>query len=857
MAKKSSKTPRRTSPSKTHGVINGAGEVVEQPIVSTIRENYMPYAMSVILSRAIPEIDGFKPSHRKLLYMMYKMGLLNGGRTKSANIVGATMKLNPHGDAAIYDTLVRLSRGNETLLHPYIESKGSFGKAYSRDMVPAAYRYTEARMSKLCNEMLRDIDKETVLWDPNFDESRKEPRVLPSRFPNLLVNGSSGIAVGMATNIPPHNLTEVINACICILENPEAELADLMDYIKGPDFPTKGIIMGRSGIRAAYATGRGKITVRARTEFEEFGQNRERIIVTELPYQVNKRQLIANMAEQVRDKRLEGISDIRDETDRNGMRVVIELKKDANPQVVLNRLFAQTQMQTTFGMTMLALVNNQQQPKILSLRHMLDEYLAFQEEIITKRTQYDLKKALDRQHVLQGLLIAEDNIDEVIKTIRESYDNAKERLMERFNLSEIQAQVVLDMQLKRLQGLEREKLEAEYAELEKRIEYYRELLSNEEMLKGVLKDELTAIRDKYGDDRLTEIQDVEDEIDIEDLIEEEQCVFTLSHAGYCKRVPASTYRSQKRGGRGVTGMTTKEEDFVEGVFTASTHDYILFFTNLGKVHRRKGYQIPEAGRTAKGTNLVNILPFEPGEKVTAGITVHEFDEDYLVFVTRNGTVKRLELASLNTARKAGIRALTLSEGDELIAVMKTDGKQDILLASVNGMVICFNENDVRVMGRDAAGVRGMMLDAGDYVVGAGIASRGKQLLSVTEYGYGKRTEIEAYLRLGEDGQRRPQNRGGKGLKGYNITAKTGRIAGVAIVDDADDIMLIENGGVLIRMAAADINIYGRDTQGVILMRLEAGSRVISVDRVDREPEEPAENQNPEPEISTPDGNDFV
>ena len=644
----------------------------------------------------------------------------------------------------------------------------------------------------------------------------------------------------MATNIPPHNLTEVINACVCILENPEAELADLMEYIKGPDFPTRGIIMGRSGIRAAYATGRGKITVRARTEFEEFGQNRERIIVTELPYQVNKRQLIAAMAEQVRDKRLEGISDIRDETDRNGMRVVIELKKDANPQVVLNRLFAQTQMQTTFGVTMLALVNNQQQPKILSLRHMLDEYLSFQEEIITRRTQFDLKKALDRQHVLQGLLIAEDNIDEVIRTIRESYDNAKERLMERFSLSEIQAQVVLDMQLKRLQGLEREKLEAEYEELEKRIEYYRELLANEEMLKGVLKDELIAIRDKYGDDRLTEIQDVEDEIDIEDLIEEEQCVFTLSHAGYCKRVPASTYRSQKRGGRGVTGMTTKEEDFVEGVFTASTHDYILFFTNLGKVHRRKGYQIPEAGRTAKGTNLVNILPFEPGEKVTAGITVHEFDEDYLVFVTKNGTVKRLELASLNTARKAGIRALTLSDGDELIAVMKTDGKQDIMLASADGMAICFNENDVRVMGRDAAGVRGMALDAGDSIVGAGIAAKGKQLLSVTEYGYGKRTDIEEYMRLGDDGVRRPQQRGGKGLKNYNITAKTGRIAGVAIVDDEDDVMLIENGGVLIRMAAADINVYKRDTQGVILMRVEAGNRVISVDRVDREPEETAD-----------------
>ncbi|MBS6312783.1 MAG: DNA gyrase subunit A [Oscillospiraceae bacterium] len=831
--------------------------IVQSELVHEMKSSYIDYAMSVIVGRALPDVrDGLKPVHRRILYAMYEDGLTSDKPfKKSATCVGDVLgRYHPHGDASVYDAMVRLAQ-DFSMRYPLVDGHGNFGSVDGDP--PAAYRYTEARMSKLCNEMLRDIDKETVLWDPNFDESRKEPRVLPSRFPNLLVNGSSGIAVGMATNIPPHNLTEVINACICILENPEAELADLMDYIKGPDFPTKGIIMGRSGIRAAYATGRGKITVRARTEFEEFGQNRERIIVTELPYQVNKRQLIANMAEQVRDKRLEGISDIRDETDRNGMRVVIELKKDANPQVVLNRLFAQTQMQTTFGVTMLALVNNQQQPKILSLRHMLDEYLAFQEEIITKRTQYDLKKALDRQHVLQGLLIAEDNIDEVIKTIRESYDNAKERLMERFSLSEIQAQVVLDMQLKRLQGLEREKLEAEYAELEKRIEYYRELLSNEEMLKGVLKDELTAIRDKYGDDRLTEIQDVEDEIDIEDLIEEEQCVFTLSHAGYCKRVPASTYRSQKRGGRGVTGMTTKEEDFVEGVFTASTHDYILFFTNLGKVHRRKGYQIPEAGRTAKGTNLVNILPFEPGEKVTAGITVHEFDEDYLVFVTRNGTVKRLELASLNTARKAGIRALTLSEGDELIAVMKTDGKQDILLASANGMVICFNENDVRVMGRDAAGVRGMMLDAGDYVVGAGIAAKGKQLLSVTEYGYGKRTEIEAYLRLGEDGQRRPQNRGGKGLKGYNITAKTGRIAGVAIVDDADDIMLIENGGVLIRMAAADINIYGRDTQGVILMRLEAGSRVISVDRVDREPEEPAENQNPEPEISTPDGNDFV
>ena len=822
-------------------MIPGSGtKMIIRDVKKEIETAFLDYSMSVIVARALPDVrDGLKPVHRRILYTMHERGNdPSHPYRKSADTVGAVLgSYHPHGDASVYDAMVRLAQ-DFSMRYPLVDGHGNFGSVDGDP--PAAYRYTEARMSKLCNEMLRDIDKDTVAWDPNFDESRKEPRVLPSRFPNLLVNGSSGIAVGMATNIPPHNLTEVINACVCILENPEAELADLMEYIKGPDFPTRGIIMGRSGIRAAYATGRGKITVRARTEFEEFGQNRERIIVTELPYQVNKRQLIAAMAEQVRDKRLEGISDIRDETDRNGMRVVIELKKDANPQVVLNRLFAQTQMQTTFGVTMLALVNNQQQPKILSLRHMLDEYLAFQEEIITRRTQFDLKKALDRQHVLQGLLIAEDNIDEVIRTIRESYDNAKERLMERFSLSEIQAQVVLDMQLKRLQGLEREKLEAEYEELEKRIEYYRELLANEEMLKGVLKDELIAIRDKYGDDRLTEIQDVEDEIDIEDLIEEEQCVFTLSHAGYCKRVPASTYRSQKRGGRGVTGMTTKEEDFVEGVFTASTHDYILFFTNLGKVHRRKGYQIPEAGRTAKGTNLVNILPFEPGEKVTAGITVHEFDEDYLVFVTKNGTVKRLELASLNTARKAGIRALTLSDGDELIAVMKTDGKQDIMLASADGMAICFNENDVRVMGRDAAGVRGMALDAGDSIVGAGIAAKGKQLLSVTEYGYGKRTDIEEYMRLGDDGVRRPQQRGGKGLKNYNITAKTGRIAGVAIVDDEDDVMLIENGGVLIRMAAADINVYKRDTQGVILMRVEAGNRVISVDRVDREPEEMAD-----------------
>ncbi len=810
--------------------------IVQSELVHEMQRSYIDYAMSVIVGRALPDVrDGLKPVHRRILYAMYEDGLTcDKPFKKSATCVGDVLgRYHPHGDQSVYDALVRLAQ-DFSMRYPLVDGHGNFGSVDGDP--PAAYRYTEARMSKLSAQMLRDIDKDTVDWDPNFDESRKEPRVLPSRFPNLLVNGSSGIAVGMATNIPPHNLREVIDACVCILDDPEAELADLMQYIKGPDFPTKGIIMGRSGIRAAYATGRGKITVRARTEFEEYGQGRERIIVTELPYQVNKRMLIAAISDQVREKRLEGISDLRDETDRNGMRIVIELKKDANPQVVLNRLFAQTQLQITFGVTMLALVNNQSQPRILSLRHILDEYLRFQEEIITRRTEFDLKKALERQHVLEGLLIAEDNIDEVIKIIRESYDDAKERLMARFGLSEIQAQVVLDMRLKSLQGLEREKLEAEYQELEKRIAYFRDLLSNEEMLKGVLKDELLELREKFGDDRVTEIQDVEDEIDIEDLIEEEQCVFTISHAGYCKRVPASTYRSQKRGGRGITGQTLKEEDFVESVFSASTHDYLLFFTNLGKVHRRKGYQIPEASRTAKGTNIVNILPLEAGEKVTAGITVRDFDEDYLLFVTRQGTVKRVALESLNTARKAGIRALTLADGDELIAVMKTNGTQNIMLASANGMAICFNESDVRVMGRDAAGVRGMLLDADDEIVGAGISEEGKQLLTVTEFGFGKRTELSEYMRLAEDGQRRPQQRGGKGLKNYNLTAKTGKVAGVAIVGAEDDVMLIENGGVLIRTPVSEINVYKRDTQGVILMRLDEGSRVISVARVDREEE---------------------
>ena len=813
-------------------------KIVTSELVHEMTSSYIEYAMSVIVGRALPDVrDGLKPVHRRILYAMYEDGLTNDKPfKKSATCVGDVLgRYHPHGDASVYDALVRLAQ-DFSMRYMLVDGHGNFGSVDGDP--PAAYRYTEARMSKLANEMLRDIDKDTVDWDPNFDESRKEPRVLPSRFPNLLVNGSSGIAVGMATNIPPHNLTEVINACICVLDDPEATLSDLMQHVTGPDFPTKGIIMGRAGIRAAYATGRGKIVLRARTEFEDFGKDRVRIIVTELPYQVNKRMLIKSMADQVNEKKLEGISDIRDETDRTGMRIVIELKRDANPQVVLNRLFTQTQLQTSFAINMLALVNNQKQPKILSLRHILDEYLAYQEQVITRRTQYDLKKAREREHLLQGLLIAQNNIDEVIHIIRTSYDDAKEKLMERFSLSDIQAQAILDMRLKALQGLDREKLQNEYDELEKKIAYFVELLSNETMLKGVLKDELIAIRDKFGDDRKTEIQDVEDEIDIEDLIEEEQCVFTLSHAGYIKRVPASTYRAQRRGGRGVTGQTLREEDFVESVFSASTHDYLLFFTNAGRVHRRKGYQIPEAGRTARGTNIVNILPLEPGEKVTAGITVHDLEEDNLLFVTKQGTVKRLELNCLNTARKAGIRALTLGEGDELIAVLKTTGNEDILLATAHGMAICFNENDVRIMGRDAAGVRGIALDADDYVVGAGIAAEGKQLLTVTENGYGKRTEIEEYLRLGEDGARHPQQRGGKGLKNYNLTAKTGLVAGVAIVEDGEDVMLVENGGVLIRMPVDSINIYKRGTQGVILMRVDEGSRVISIERVDREEEEP-------------------
>ena len=792
---------------------------------------YIEYAMSVIVGRALPDVrDGLKPVHRRILYSMYESGLTSDKPfKKSATCVGDVLgKYHPHGDASVYDAMVRLGQ-DFSMRYCLVEGHGNFGSIDGDP--PAAYRYTEARMSKIANEMLRDIEKETVDWDPNFDESRKEPRVLPSRFPNLLVNGSSGIAVGMTTNIPPHNLREVIDATICVLDNREATLDDLMEHIKGPDFPTRGIIMGRSGIRAAYATGKGHIRVRARTEMEEFGNGRTRIIVTELPYQVNKSRLVENIADQVKEKRLEGISGLRDESDgKKGMRIVIELKKDANPQVVLNRLFAQTQMQTTFAVVMLALVNNQRQPKILTLRGILDEYIAFQEQIITRRTIYDRRKAQERAHLLQGLLIAQDNIDEVIHIIRTSYDDAKDKLMERFGLDDVQAQAILDMQLKRLQGLEKEKLEAEFAELEKKIAYYDQLLSDEEMLRGVLKDELIQIRDKYGDDRKTEIGFVEDDIDIEDLIEEEQCVFTMTQAGYLKRTPASEYAAQSKGGMGKKGITTREEDVVESVFTASTHDEILFFTDKGKVYKKKGYQIPQAGKTAKGTNIVNVLQVESGERVQVMLHVEKMEqESYLVMVTRKGTVKRITLSALKNIRNNGIRAIKMDEDDQLVEVRQTDGVKKILIATHDGMAVCFDENDVRVMGRDAYGVRGIKLRDGDYVVGAARATAGKTVLSITENGYGKRTPVEEY---------RITNRGGLGIKNYAVTEKTGPVVGIKVVDGSEDLLLVTAAGILIRTHVDAIRIAGRATQGVIVMRFkEEGDQVISLALAEREEEE--------------------
>ena len=810
--------------------------IVESPLVPEMENSYIEYAMSVIVGRALPDVrDGLKPVHRRILYAMYEDNLTSDKPfKKSATCVGDVLgRYHPHGDASVYDALVRLAQ-DFSMRYMLVDGHGNFGSVDGDP--PAAYRYTEARLSKTSNEMLRDIEKDTVDWDPNFDESRKEPRVLPCRFPNLLVNGSSGIAVGMATNIPPHNLREVIGACICVLDNPDATLSDLMEHVKGPDFPTRGIIMGRSGIRAAYATGRGRLMVRARHEFEEFNNGRTRIIITELPYQVNKRMLIKAIADQVEDKRLEGISDIRDESDRNGMRIVIELKRDANPQVVLNRLFAQTQLQTTFAINMLALVENQRQPKILSLRHIIDEYLKFQEEIIIRRTRFDLKKAQERAHLLEGLLIAQDNIDEVIKIIRSSYDNAKENLMQRFGLDDVQAQAILDMRLKALQGLDREKLQTEYKELEEKIAYFLRILSDEGLVKSILKEELTAIADKFGDDRKTEIQDVEDELDIEDLIEEEQCVFTLTENGYIKRTPVSEYAAQSKGGMGKKGITTREEDTVVDVFTASTHDYILFFTDTGKVYRKKGYQIPESGKAAKGVNIVNIIQVETGERVQAMLHFRETGDEelYLFMTTRNGTVKRLEVSALKNLRNNGIRALTLDEGDQLISVTETRGHDRMLIATHDGQAVCFDETDVRALGRTAVGVRGIRLREGDYVIGAARADAGKTVLSITENGYGKRTPIEEY---------RITNRGGMGIRNYMVTDKTGPVVGMKVVDGTEDLLLVTAAGILIRTPVENIRVAGRATQGVIVMRFkEEGDRVISLALAD-----PEEKEQPAPE----------
>ena len=797
-------------------------KIVNINLEHEMEEAYIEYAMSVIVGRALPDVrDGLKPVHRRILYTMYESGLTSDKPfKKSATCVGDVLgKYHPHGDQSVYDALVRLGQ-DFSMRYCLVDGHGNFGSVDGDP--PAAYRYTEARMSKLSNEMLRDIEKETVDWDPNFDESRKEPRVLPSRFPNLLVNGSSGIAVGMTTNIPPHNLREVINAVICVLDDPEAGLEDLMEHVKGPDFPTRGIIMGRSGIRAAYATGKGHIRVRARTEMEEFGNGRTRVIVTELPYQVNKSRLVENIADQVKDKRLEGISGLRDESDgKKGMRIVIELKKDANPQVVLNRLFAQTQMQTTFAVVMLALVNNQKQPKTLTLREILDEYIAFQEQIITRRTIFDRRKAQERAHLIEGLLIAQDNIDEVIRIIRSSYDDAKDRLMERFQLDDVQAQAICDMRLIALQGLNREKLEAEYAELEKKIAYFNQLLSDEKMLRGVLKTELEEIRDKYGDDRKTEIGFAEDDIDIEDLIE------------YGRTT------AQSKGGQGRKGITTRDEDYVSDVFTASTHDYLFFFTNTGRVYRKKGYQIPESGKAAKGTNIVNVLPVEQGEKIQTIIHTRALDNPdlFLMMITRNGTVKRLPVAALKNIRNVGIRALRLDEGDELISVRETDGHQNILIATREGMAVCFDENDVRPMGRDAVGVRGIRLREGDYVVGAARAVPGKCVLTITEKGYGKRTAVEEY---------RVTNRGGLGIKNYMITEKTGEIVGVKVVDGSEDLLLVTQAGILIRTHVDSIRTAGRSTQGVIVMRFkEEGDKVISLALAERENEEEAVSETAE------------
>ena len=802
-------------------------KIVDVELNAEMKRAYIDYSMSVIVGRALPDVrDGLKPVHRRILYTMYEDGLTpDKAFRKSATTVGDVLgRYHPHGDSSVYDAMVRLAQPF-SLRYPMVDGHGNFG---SVDGDPAAaYRYTEARLSKIALEMLADIDKETVDFQPNFDGYHQEPSVLPSRIPSLLVNGSNGIAVGMTTNIPPHNLGEVIDAIIEVIDNPEATLADLMEHIKGPDFPTAGVIMGMAGIRAAYATGKGHLKVRAKTEIEEFDNGRFRIVATELPYMVNKARLIEHIAELVKNNTIEGITHIQDESSREGIRMVIELSRTANPQVVLNTLFKHTQMQSTFGVILLALVDNK--PKTLSLRDILDQYIMFQKDVIRRRTAYELKKAEARAHILEGLRIALDHIDEVIKTIRESYNDAKFRLMEKFGLSEVQAQAILDMRLARLQGLEREKIDAEYAELMKKIAFCKEVLESDTLVAKLLKEELTVIKDKYGDERRTEIVPVDDEIDIEDLIPVEDCAYTLTHRGYIKRMPISTYRSQNRGGRGVSAMKQKEEDFVETMFTASSHDWMLFFTTRGRMYRMKGFQVPESSRTAVGMNIVNLIAFEPDEKVTAMLSIKEFDEEnYLVMATKAGIVKRIALSRVDSNRKTGVRALTLDEDDELISVMLVNENDSIMLASRKGKAIKFAVTDIRATGREAGGVYGMELEEGDYLVGAAKVEEGKDILTVTEKGIGKRTETEEY---------RLQSRYGKGVTNYNISDKTGEIASVLMVDDNDDVMIISDDGIIIRLPAKDISRFGRVTRGVILMRVSENVKVISVATAPHEEDE--------------------
>ncbi len=803
------------------------GKIIDRDVDNEMKSAYMSYAMSVIVSRALPDVrDGLKPVHRRILYTMHEDGLTSDKPyRKSATTVGDVLgRYHPHGDSSVYDAMVRMAQ-DFSLRYPLIDGHGNFGSIDGDGA--AAYRYTEARMSKMSEVMLTDIEKNTVDFMPNFDGRLQEPVVLPARIPALLVNGSSGIAVGMATNIPPHNLSEVIDGIIKIIDNKETTDEELMTVIKGPDFPTEGIILGREGIKQAYTTGRGKIIVRAEAEIEEMSGNKQRIIVSSLPYQVNKAKLIENIANLAREKRIEGISDLRDESDRNDrVRIVIELKRDANAQVVLNQLYKNTQMQDTFGVIMLALVNNE--PKILTLRQCLDHYIAHREQVITRRTKFELDKALARAHILEGLKIALDNIDEVINIIRSSYDDAKERLMKRFGLSDIQAQAILDMRLKTLSGLQREKIEEEYNELMKLIAHLREILANEQLVLDIIKEELLEIKQKYGDERKTKIVAAEGEINVEDLIKEEQTVVALTHFGYIKRMPIDTYRSQKRGGKGITGISTREEDFVKQIFTASTHDTILFFSNKGKLYRLRGYEIPEAGRTAKGTAIVNLLRLDNGEKISAVIPITNFEDGkYLLMATKNGLIKKTALKDFDSTRKTGLLSITLKNDDELIDVRLTDGEDNVVLVTSKGLSITFDEKDVRPVGRSAQGVIGIRLDDKDFVIGMEsiIASKDATLLAITEHGFGKRTELSEY---------RVQNRGGRGVITYKVTPKTGNIVGIRIAKGDEDVMMITDKGTIIRLKVEEISILGRATQGVTLMRTNDGGKVVSIELIQQE-----------------------